>query len=104
MRTRSAGRLPHTPSWFPALAAAVGFAAGAYGFRLGGDWRGTLSLNPLDSVAPAGLLMIAISGGLGILLGLVLTLTRRGTVGPLVYACGVGLVCGVMLGFLIGPG
>ena len=104
MRTRSADKLPRMPSWFPALAAAVGVAAGAYGYTLGGNWRGILSLNPHDSVAPAGLLMIAISGGLAIVLGLVLTLTRRGTVGPLAYACGVGLVCGVMLGFLTGPG
>jgi hypothetical protein len=93
------------PWWLPALVpVAVGLSVGAYGAGLGRTWRAVLSLDPFATVPVAGLLIVAIGGGLGIVLGLALTVTRRGLAGPTAYAFGVGLTCGVMIGFVTGPG
>jgi hypothetical protein len=100
----ASGRRPML--WHPALLSIpVGAAATFYGFGLGEEWRVTTATMPLDPGPAAGLLAVAAVAGLSVVSGLWLLLTNRGPgIGPSLFALGVGLSCGVAIGFFIGPG
>lgn len=105
MRLRRTHGIARLPWWLPAVGfVAVGAAVGSYGFTLGTTWRSILSAHPLDPIPADGLLVSAIAGGSACIIGLVVMVSRRGPVGPGLFAIGVGLICGVMLGFVTGPG
>jgi len=98
-------RVPGMPWWSPVLVfVPIGAAAAMYGFLFGSQWRAVLTASPRDPTPGAGLFVVAVVGGLGIVLGLALTVSRWRHIGPSLFALGVGLTCGVLVGFVAGAG
>jgi len=106
MSARQLRGVPGMPWWSPILVfAPIGTAAAIYGYMIGSQWRAVLIGSPHDPAPAAGLLMVALAGGVGTVLGLALTVSRWRHIGPSLFALGVGLTCGVVIGFVLtGPG
>jgi hypothetical protein len=95
---------PTTPALSLLTAFVTGIVAFTVGATLGTEWRAILQASPLDAAPAAGLLTIAVLGGLGIVGGLTVMTGTRWAIGPGLFATGVGLSCGVVIGFLLGAG
>jgi hypothetical protein len=101
----------HRPNLAPTIQAlslltgiVIGIIAFTIGATLGTEWRAILQASPLNAAPAAGLLTIAVIGGLGIVGGLTVMTGTRWAIGPGLFATGVGLSCGVVIGFLVGAG
>ncbi len=108
MRMYGAPRFPEkvqaTIHWVPPLIAIpIATAVGIYGLSLGRDWRLTASTLPLDAGPERGMLLVAAAAVVTMVGGLGLMVTLRGAIGVWLFAIGVALVCGVMVGFVTGP-
>jgi hypothetical protein len=101
----------HRPNLAPTISAlplftavVAGIITFTVGTTLGTEWRTILQASPLDAAPAAGLLTVAVIGGLGIVGGLTVMTGTRWAIGPGLFATGVGLSCGVVIGFLVGAG
>jgi hypothetical protein len=96
---------PAIGRWGPALLpVSIGVLAAMYGFALGTHWRDVLAASPHDPGPASGLLVVAVIGGLSLVGGLVLVTSaqvRRPLIGPGLFAFGVGLICGVVIGLAV---
>jgi hypothetical protein len=103
MSTRLAPRdLPGMRPWIPVLAPVVtGVVAATYGVAQGTGWRQFLATSPHATGPAVGLLIVAVIGGLSLVGGLVLVTSThsRRSIGSSLFAFGVGLSCGVVIGF-----
>lgn len=104
MATYGAVRIRERIHWNPSvLAAPIGLAVGLYALSWGRDWRLAVSVSPHDLAPERGMLLVAVLAAVGMLGGLGLMTRIRGPVGAWLFAIGVGLVSGAMLGFVTGP-
>jgi hypothetical protein len=97
--------MPGIRAWIPVIAPVfIGLVSATYGFAQAAGWRHLLAVSPSDAGPEAGLLAVAIIGCLSLVGGLLLLTSAhsRRSIGPSLFVFGVGLTCGVAIGFVGG--